>query len=49
MINQKLNHTHNNQVRAGTVEFADYYNHSSAKNYVGDDGAIEIKIIGDIQ
>lgn len=41
-ITQKLDYIHNNPVRAGIVEKADDYLYSSAKNYAGLKGILDI-------
>jgi len=41
-IRQKLNYIHNNPVRAGIVEQPEDYIFSSARNYSGLSGKIEI-------
>ena len=40
---QKLNYIHNNPVRAGIVEKPEDYLYSSARNYMGEKGLIEIE------
>lgn len=44
-INQKLNYIHNNPVKAGIVENADDYIYSSARNYIGKEGIIDVEVI----
>ena len=41
-IEQKINYIHDNPVRAGIVERPEEYLYSSAKNYAGEEGLIEI-------
>lgn len=43
--NQKLNYIHENPVRAGIVEKAEDYLYSSARNYCGLEGVIEVEFI----
>jgi hypothetical protein len=45
MIEQKLNYIHQNPVRALTVEHAEDYLYSSARNYAGMDGTIGIDAV----
>ncbi len=42
---QKLNYIHNNPVKAGIVENPEDYLYSSAKDYAGMKGLVEIEII----
>lgn len=44
-IEQKLDYIHNNPVRAGIVEKPEEYKYSSAKDYAGEKGLLEIEII----
>jgi len=44
-IDQKLDYIHNNPVVAGWVEKPEEYLYSSAKNYVGEIGLIEVELI----
>jgi REP element-mobilizing transposase RayT len=44
-IEQKLDYIHNNPVRAGIVEKPEEYIYSSAKNYAGEKGILEVEII----
>lgn len=44
-IDQKLMYLHNNPVRAGIVEKPEHYIYSSALNYVGERGIIDVEII----
>jgi REP element-mobilizing transposase RayT len=44
-IRQKLDYIHNNPVRAGIVELPEEYVYSSAKNYAGLKGKIEIEFV----
>ncbi len=41
-MDQKPEYIHNNPVKAGTVEEAEHYIYSSAVNYSGKKGLIEI-------
>jgi putative transposase len=45
MIDQRLNYIHENPVRAGVVENAEDYLYSSARNYAGKKGLLEISMI----
>jgi len=45
MIEQKLNYIHNNPVKSGFVEKPEDYVYSSARDYAGIKGLIEIEII----
>lgn len=45
MIDSKLNYIHDNPVRAGWVEEQEHYLYSSARNYAGFSGLLEIEII----
>lgn len=42
---QKLNYIHMNPVRAGIVDESEHYKYSSARDYTGKKGLVEIKII----
>jgi REP element-mobilizing transposase RayT len=42
---QKMNYIHNNPVEAGWVEKPEEYLYSSAKNYAGEVGLIEVELI----
>jgi REP-associated tyrosine transposase len=44
-IDQKLNYIHNNPVEAGWVEKPEEYLYSSAKNYAGEKGLIDVELI----
>jgi REP element-mobilizing transposase RayT len=44
-IDQKLDYIHNNPVEAGWVEKPEEYVYSSAKNYAGEMGLIEVELI----
>ena len=44
-IQQKLEYIHNNPVRAGLVENAEEYMYSSAKNYAGEKGLLDIELL----
>jgi len=44
-IDSKINYIHENPVRAGIVEKAEDYLYSSARNYAGLDGMLEVLII----
>ncbi|MBL0339507.1 MAG: transposase [Bacteroidetes bacterium] len=45
MIDQKLNYIHDNPVRAQIVEEAHHYMHSSARNYCGMKGLLDVILI----
>ncbi len=45
MIDSKLNYIHENPVRAGWVEEQEHYLYSSARNYAGFSGLLEIEMI----
>ncbi len=45
IMDQKLNYTHENPVKAGIVERAEDYLYSSARDYVGIKGLIDIDLI----
>lgn len=42
---EKIDYIHNNPVRAGLVEFPEHYVYSSARNYVGEKGLVEVEVI----
>ncbi|KAB2859608.1 MAG: transposase [Flavobacteriales bacterium] len=44
-IDQKLDYIHNNPVKAGWVQKPEEYVYSSAKNYAGEMGLIEVELI----
>jgi putative transposase len=44
-LKSKLNYIHNNPVRAGLVEKPEDYLYSSARNYIGMEGLIDIDIL----
>ena len=45
MLEQKLNYIHNNPVVAGFVDKPEYYTYSSAKDYCGEKGLIDVILI----
>lgn len=45
MINQKLNYIHKNPVKAGFAPNVLSYNYSSAPNYAGENGLIEVDLL----
>jgi putative transposase len=45
MMDQKLEYIHNNPVEAGFVDKAEDYVYSSARDYAGEKGMLEIKFI----
>jgi len=45
MIKSKLNYLHNNPVQAGIVNNAEDYNFSSAIDYAGGNGLIDIELL----
>ncbi len=44
MIRQKINYVHNNPVKAGLVENPEDYTYSSAKNYVDEQGLLDVVV-----
>ncbi|MCB9323946.1 MAG: transposase [Lewinellaceae bacterium] len=44
-INQKLDYIHLNPVKAEIVELPEHYLYSSARNYIGQQGLIEVEIL----
>ena len=44
-INQKINYIHNNPVRADWVLKPEYYLYSSAANYMGEEGLLNVEVI----
>jgi len=45
MMQQKLDYIHNNPVKAGWVDFAKSYIYSSARDYEGEKGLLDLKFI----
>jgi hypothetical protein len=45
MIDQKLDYLHNNPVAAGWVDKPEHFLYSSARDYVGDKGLIDIELM----
>ena len=45
MIDQKMDYIHNNPVAEGIIEKAEDYLYSSAKDYTGEKGLLEIKFL----
>ena len=45
MLEQKLNYIHNNPVKAGFVEKPEDYLYSSARDYIGIKGLIDVDMI----
>jgi putative transposase len=45
IMQQKLNYIHNNPVEAGFVDTPEFYTYSSARDYAGEKGLIEISLI----
>ncbi|MFN8323467.1 MAG: hypothetical protein U0T74_12475 [Chitinophagales bacterium] len=45
IFDSKFNYTHDNPVRAGIVDEAKYYLYSSARDYAGLKGLVNIKMI----
>jgi REP element-mobilizing transposase RayT len=43
MMRQKLKYIHHNPVKRGYVEVAEHWRYSSAKNYAGESGLIEVE------
>tara|TARA_Y100000815_G_scaffold262922_1_gene276882 strand:+ start:748 stop:1308 length:561 start_codon:yes stop_codon:yes gene_type:complete len=44
VIRQKINYVHNNPVKAGLVENPEDYTYSSAKNYVDEQGLLDVVV-----
>jgi len=44
-LKEKLEYIHNHPVRAGIVESPEHYLYSSAKNYAGEKGLVELEIL----
>jgi REP element-mobilizing transposase RayT len=44
-LTQKLDYIHNNPVRAGIVTLPEYYQYSSALNYAGEEGMMEVLLL----
>jgi len=44
-MDSKINYIHENPVRAGIVEKSEDYLYSSARNYAGLDGVLEVIVI----
>ena len=44
-VEQKLDYIHNNPVRAGLVENPEEYIYSSAKNYAGENGLVDVELV----
>jgi len=42
---QKIDYVHNNPVKAGIVEIPEYYLHSSARDYTGLKGILDVQVI----
>lgn len=42
MMRQKINYIHNNPVKRGYVDLAEHWRYSSARNYAGETGLIEV-------
>ncbi|MGQ1911047.1 hypothetical protein ACT3CE_14820 [Marinifilum sp. RC60d5] len=45
VISEKLNSIHNNSVEAGFIEEAHHWKYSSAKNYAGEKGQLEVELL----
>jgi REP element-mobilizing transposase RayT len=45
IISQKIEYVHNNPVSSGFVSEADHYLYSSARNYAGQKGILEVEIL----
>jgi REP element-mobilizing transposase RayT len=45
MLSQKLDYIHNNPVRAGIVNLPEHYQYSSAANYAGEGGLMEVLLL----
>jgi len=46
LLEQQLDHIHNYPVRAGLVSYPEDYMYSSAPNYAGLDGLLEVELVG---
>jgi hypothetical protein len=46
LMDQKLEYVHNNPVEEGIVDVPEEYLYSSARNYAGRPGLIEVELIG---
>jgi len=46
MINQKIGYIHNNPVKSGFVDKLTDWRYSSARNYNGEDGLIQVSLFG---
>ena len=46
MIDQKLNYLHQNPVEEGLVFRAEHYQYSSACDYAGENGMLDVLVIG---
>ncbi|WP_174270025.1 hypothetical protein [Solitalea canadensis] len=44
-MQQKLDYLHNNPVTAGIVDEPEHYRYSSARNYAGQPGLIEVEFL----
>lgn len=44
-VMEKIDYIHNNPVRAGLVEYPEYYIYSSARDYAGEKGLVEIEVV----
>jgi hypothetical protein len=44
-LREKIEYIHNNPVRAGIVEQPEHYLYSSARNYAGDKGLLDVEIL----
>jgi hypothetical protein len=45
MMQQKLDYIHQNPVEAGFVDKPEHYIYSSARDYTGENGLLDIKLI----
>jgi len=43
MMQQKIEYIHQNPVKRGYVDFAEHWRYSSARDYLGDDGLLQIQ------
>jgi hypothetical protein len=43
MLRQKVEYTHQNPVKRGYVDKAEHWRYSSARNYLGEQGLLEVE------
>lgn len=44
-VMEKIDYVHNNPVRAGLVEYPEHYVYSSARDYAGEKGLVEVEVV----